>query len=240
MNENQLFKPVEQKRVFEDIANQIREAILSRKLKAFDRLPSERIMAEQFKVGRLTIREALRTLETKGFVKIRKGSGGGAFVGEGDPGMVASIIIDNLQLEGLTADQITESRMTLECAAIKLAVRSGSPEDLNVISESVEMTREILEPDQAGEVLSKMADFHILIAKASHNLPYVMFIRSLMEWGLRMRKNWIPSAEEQTYSYQSHKGIVDAMGSKDEEKARKLMEEHILYMGTLGPNLVKM
>ncbi len=240
MNENQLFKPVEQKRVFEDIANQIREAILSKKLKAQDRLPSERELAEQFKVGRLTIREALRTLESKGFVKVKKGSGGGAFVGEGDPGMVASLIIDNLQLEGLTGDQITESRITLECAGIRMAIKNAGMDDLDRVAESIEATREILKPERAGEILAKMVEFHILVAKASHNLPYVLFVRSLMEWGLRMRKNWIPTAEEQAYSYQSHLDIFRSISSKDEKKAMALMEEHIICMGSLGPNSIKM
>ena len=74
------FGPYKPPRAFQEIADQIKKAILDRKLKPGERLPSERELAEQFQVGRLTIREALRSLETSGIITIRKGSGGGAFV----------------------------------------------------------------------------------------------------------------------------------------------------------------
>ena len=76
-----MFQPYKGKRAFEDIAGQIKTAILSGKLCSGDKLPSERDLAKEFQVGRVSIREALRMLETMGFVKIRKGSAGGAFVG---------------------------------------------------------------------------------------------------------------------------------------------------------------
>lgn len=104
-----MFSPYQSKRAFEEISEQIKKAILAKKLKPGERLPSERSLAEQFQVGRLTVREALRTLETQGFVQIRKGSGGGAFIGNTDPEMLPSIIMDNLLLDGLTSEQMTSS-----------------------------------------------------------------------------------------------------------------------------------
>ena len=116
MNDKPLFGAYRAKRAFQEIAEEIKQAILEKKIGHGDRLPSERSLAEQFAVGRLTIREVLRTLETAGFVRIRKGSGGGAFVGHGDPQTVAGIIIDSLTLDGLTGWQITEARIAIECA----------------------------------------------------------------------------------------------------------------------------
>ncbi|MBW2064185.1 MAG: GntR family transcriptional regulator [Deltaproteobacteria bacterium] len=54
-----MFSPYQSKRAFEEISEQIKKAILAKKLKPGDRLPSERSLAEQFQVGRLTVREAL-------------------------------------------------------------------------------------------------------------------------------------------------------------------------------------
>jgi len=62
------FPPYIQTRAFEDVAEQIRDVILGKRLSLGDRLPSERSLAQQFQVGRLTIREALRMLETEGLV----------------------------------------------------------------------------------------------------------------------------------------------------------------------------
>ena len=75
-----MFQPYKGRRAFEDIAAEIKDAILSDRLSIGDRLPSERDLAEQFQVGRVTIREAFRTLETMGLIQVKKGSRGGAFV----------------------------------------------------------------------------------------------------------------------------------------------------------------
>jgi GntR family transcriptional repressor for pyruvate dehydrogenase complex len=77
-----MFEQVQQNRIFQDVTRQIEEAILSRQLKAGDRLPSERELQETFRVSRGTLREALRVLEQKGLVTIKTGAKGGAVVRE--------------------------------------------------------------------------------------------------------------------------------------------------------------
>ena len=229
-----MFSPYQSKRAFEEIAEQIKESILSRRLITGDRLPPERSLAKQFQVGRLTIREALRTLESKGLINIKKGSTGGAFVGASSPDALPSTILDSLQLEGLTGTQITEARITLERGIVKAVIDRGTTEDLARIEESIEESKTVREPDQAVEVISKMIEFHILLGEATHNLAYIMFIRALMEWGRRKRLHWIPSQEEQHYSYQSHKSIWVSIKDKDIVSAQELMTRHIRYMGMIG------
>ena len=79
-----IFDPIPTRRIFEEIADQIRQRIYDGDLKPGDRLPGERDLASQFGVGRMVVREALRTLEEGGLVQIKKGSDGGAFVKEAD------------------------------------------------------------------------------------------------------------------------------------------------------------
>jgi GntR family transcriptional repressor for pyruvate dehydrogenase complex len=79
-----MFKEAKQNRVFEDVIFQVQEAVLSGRLKAGERLPSERQLREVFGVSRGTLREALRALEQKGLVCIKTGVGGGAFICEMD------------------------------------------------------------------------------------------------------------------------------------------------------------
>ncbi len=66
------FKPVRQGRISEEIAQQLKESILLGLFKPGDRLPSERDLAEQFRVSRVVIREALRALENLGFILTRQ------------------------------------------------------------------------------------------------------------------------------------------------------------------------
>ena len=71
-----IFSEYKARRASDDIADQIKEAILDGKFHQKDRLPSERSLASQFKVSRLTVREAFRLLEAKGLIYIKKGSTG--------------------------------------------------------------------------------------------------------------------------------------------------------------------
>lgn len=228
-----MFQAYKGRRAFEDIAGQIKQAILSEQLNDGDRLPSERLLAEQFQVGRVTIREAMRMLETMGLVEIRKGSTGGAFVRIGDPDTMASMIMDRLQLDGTTHEQMIEARAGIECAVIKSAIENATDEDLAVIEQDVEESKQIIGSPLSEEVVAKMISFHIFVAEASHNVPYIMFVRSMMEWASRKLTEWAPSEEEQRYSYTSHKEIFEAMARRDAVLAERLMREHIEGMGVM-------
>jgi GntR family transcriptional repressor for pyruvate dehydrogenase complex len=79
-----MFESVKSNKVSEHILEQIRKAIFEGKLKPGDKLPPERELMENFKVSKATLREAMRSLEVLGFLEIRKGVLGGAFVTEVD------------------------------------------------------------------------------------------------------------------------------------------------------------
>ena len=66
-------------RSFDDVLEQLREAILSGRIRPGDRLPGERQLCESFGVGRPTLREALRSLEATGLIEVRPGKGGGSY-----------------------------------------------------------------------------------------------------------------------------------------------------------------
>src|SRR5438270_396880 len=66
-------------RSFDDVLDQLREAILSGRIRPGDRLPGERQLCESFGVGRPTLREALRSLEATGLIEVRPGKGGGSY-----------------------------------------------------------------------------------------------------------------------------------------------------------------
>jgi DNA-binding FadR family transcriptional regulator len=229
-NEDQIFQPYQSKRAYQEIAQDIHEAIMAGRLHSGERLPSERSLAEQFQVGRLTIREALRTLETKGLIQIRHGRGGGSYVGVPEPTVLPSMIIDNLQLGGLTSDQATETRVGLECTIVKSAIKHATKEDLERVAENVEGSGEIMGESDAKEVVSKMIDFHILVGEATHNVALIMFIRALMEWARRGLIDWVPSPDVQSKSYRDHRKILNSIKNKEVELAQKHMEAHVVRM----------
>jgi len=228
-----MFQPYKGRRAFEDIAAQIKQAILSERLIDGDRLPPERALADQFQVGRVTIREAFRTLEAMGLIEIKKGSAGGAFIRAADPDAMATMIMDRFQLEGTTHDQMIEARIGIETAIMSSVIKNATEEDIEKIREDIKISKEVLKPEHAGEIVARMINFHILLAEASHNIPYKMFIRSMMQWASRKLGDWVPSPEEQKYSYTSHREICEAIEARDERLAQHLIREHIGNIGIL-------
>ena len=63
-----------------EISQQIKESIISKELDVGSRLPSELELAEQFNVGRSTIREALKRLAAQSLIRTQRGASGGAFI----------------------------------------------------------------------------------------------------------------------------------------------------------------
>ncbi|MFC1840125.1 FadR/GntR family transcriptional regulator [Thermodesulfobacteriota bacterium] len=226
-----VFKEYQYRRASTDIADLIKTAILSDKFKAGDKLPAERNLATQFQVGRMTIREALRTLETKGLIAIRKGSSGGAFVQPAPPTQMAEMIIDNLQLDGVTFAEVAESRVVLERSIVKYVIEKATTEDLNEIEKNIEETKALAtdpSPEKTRDFTAKSIEFHHLLAKSAHITPLLMFHSVMARWVLRrLIKTFNPGEKKRLTSTREHEAIFQAIVNKEISRCQDLMENHI-------------
>src|ERR687886_1846181 len=102
LEQQSAFSRVVPTRASSDVVAQIREAILSGRVKPGDRLPTERELAAQFGVSRVTIRDALRALEAGGLIRVRVGGNGGPYVAEPDIAQLSDSLGTHLQLRGTT------------------------------------------------------------------------------------------------------------------------------------------
>src|SRR5438445_1009932 len=114
------FETVRTSRLFEEICNRIRENIAAGSLKPGDKLPAERELAVQFGVSRTVLREALRSLEIAGLVRLTKGAHGGAVILDGGSALTRSFK-DMITLGRVTIEDLTEARVLLEDAIVRLA-----------------------------------------------------------------------------------------------------------------------
>ena len=96
------FQPIHTRRAFEEICERIREQIAPGLLKPGDKLPPERELAQQLGVGRNVLREALRSLEIAGILRLQKGAKGGAFIHEGDASRMDEVVRDMLSLGSIS------------------------------------------------------------------------------------------------------------------------------------------
>lgn len=125
-----MFKKAKQTRVFQDVVEQIQDAILNGKLKPGSKLPAERTLKDMFNTSRGTLREALRVLEQKGLIDIKLGVAGGAIVKRID----AEPIIESLALlirsGKVSLEHIAEFRIIIEGSIMELAARRTTKEDV--------------------------------------------------------------------------------------------------------------
>lgn len=163
------FRPVKTPRAFEEIAAQLRERLSQGRLKVGERLPPEKVLAEQLGVSRNTIREALRLLEYAGLLELRKGSGGGAFVRAGDGGTIVTSMLDMYRLGAIVAEDLTEARIWIGSIAVRVACERATEEDIRALQDNVAQAERALDEADFFTQAEILLDFHRLLALATKN-----------------------------------------------------------------------
>src|SRR5689334_11124463 len=115
------FEPIHTRRAFEEICHRIRAQIAAGTLRPGDKLPPERDLALQLGVGRNALREALRSLEIAGVVRLQKGVKGGAFIQSGDARRMNDVVRDMLSLGSISVAELAEARVHTQDLVVRLA-----------------------------------------------------------------------------------------------------------------------
>ncbi len=226
------FVPIKNRRLFEVVAGHLKDAIFTGQYKSGDRLPSEKVLCESFRVGRPVIREALRLLENSGIVSIRPGAGGGSFVKKVDSDHLLSSFETIISLDKLTLHQITEARLVFERAILPLVLERIKPADLQRLEESVNLAREGLTrkiPDP------KNIEFHILLAEISRNPLLINITRALFEIVRKYLGRVDLDFERKKHVLKDHELILKLIKERNDTKLYRFMEKHIRELNTLIP-----
>jgi GntR family transcriptional repressor for pyruvate dehydrogenase complex len=229
------FEPLSIRRTSEYIEEKIRETILDGTLKSGDRLFTEKEMAEQFGVSVVTLREALRALETLGLIEKRKGQRGGIFVSEINNESIKASIGYFLSFKDLSAEHLYEVRKIIEPAAIKLAVQKITQEEIEKLKENVSYCEEKLR--SIGDVLSEKEffeldqrnnDFHRMIAESTHNPILSLTIDYIMDFIPECEtKLLILDVDYCVQNIKDHRDILEGIKDRDEEECEKRMLHHL-------------
>jgi GntR family transcriptional regulator, transcriptional repressor for pyruvate dehydrogenase complex len=223
-----MLKPIRRVRLYENAVEQIQTLILSKKYEPGDRLPSERSLAEQFRISRHSLREALRILDVTGLIEIRVGDG--IYVKEVDflP-YIESLnlsIRSRLEIERDTFVKLWGARKILEMGMVDLAAKKVSEPFLKSLWWCIEeMKRNI---DYQDGFISAGIRFHRLIAEIAQNEILILI------WDLLanlMRKSQskiygIPWSPKKALA--AHKKIYLALKAKEPRKAVEAMKRHML------------
>jgi DNA-binding FadR family transcriptional regulator len=158
------------KPAYQQVADQLRDLIISRELAWGDRLPPEGELGSWFGVSRSTVREALRVLASQGLVETTRGTTGGTFVARIRPAAVTSYLEASIGLmsgtEDLTLADLLEARELIEVPAAALAAERHHPEHVDALRAAI--AREKASRGRSGK-FSEHRQFHGLIIAATGN-----------------------------------------------------------------------
>jgi DNA-binding FadR family transcriptional regulator len=221
-----LFDKVSVGRISETIVDQIRQLMRTGQLRPGDRLPAERDLCERFGVSRVTVREALRMLESSGLVEIRVGARGGAFVTIPTSEHVGDGLADMLSLSALTAADVTEVRLILEVGIAPLVCARATEEDIEALEEICERSREAVRTETYTMDLS--AEFHARVARSTHNPAVGMLLDSFrgpILMSLQQAKLTAP--EMGVLGSEEHEAFTQAVRRRDPDLASQIMRGHL-------------
>jgi GntR family transcriptional repressor for pyruvate dehydrogenase complex len=220
------YQPLERRKVYEQIAEQLLGQIGARRLKPGDSLPPERELTESFGVGRSSIREALRMLESQGVIT---SVSGGAFI-VSDP---ATPLNSSLRLvfsldERAGLDHLFELRRILECEAAALAAERRSEAHLEEMDAAVaEMDASLGDLHAAERYIDADLRFHLAVAEATGNrlvLHSMQAVRDVVRRAL-LTIVMIPGSPESAVV--EHRAIRAAIAAGDPGSAREEMRAHL-------------
>lgn len=223
------FAPVQTRRAFEAICERIRERIAVGSLRPGDKLPPERELAAQLGVGRNALREALRSLEIAGIVRLAKGAKGGAFIRDGDAAdRMDGVVRDMLSLGSISVAELTESRVHIQDLVVRLACERASVADFDALDANIARTAAMT---KAGRYLDRVEcsrDFYRLLADAAHNQVLTIIVHAITEILMQFVYGRVAAGgPPQPRLVEKRRAFVAALRARDVDAATRLMRSHL-------------
>jgi GntR family transcriptional repressor for pyruvate dehydrogenase complex len=218
--------PIDVPKAPDVLADILRKRILAGDFPVDTALPPERDLVEQAQMSRTTIREALRILEAQGFVRIRTGRAGGAFVRLPGDESVASSVEFFIKGNRIRMAALLETREAIEPALARFAAQRGTDEDLALMDKA---NAAMTAPNAPlADFLQANVDWHVAVAQASHNELLVGFMSALS------RALYLSTENQQfiddnirRVTARAHKAITESIRAHDAEAAVRRMSRHL-------------
>jgi DNA-binding FadR family transcriptional regulator len=215
-----VFKPVQPPTTFEETVERLGTAIRLGLLAPGIRLPAERDLAEQLKISRSTLRQALTTLVQSGHLVSRRGRAGGTFVAE-EPPLAQSSTVKVLTAE---ARAVLDYRVAVEAGATVLAAERAGAEDFERLGELIERMdhAESFDDYRRADVR-----FHIGLAEAAHSARMVTAMTEVQGQMSDLIARIAHPEEVLTRSNAQHRRVLGHIRAREAGRAVRLMRQHI-------------
>ena len=216
------FKTIKKESTLEIIIQQIKKQIKKGILKPGEKLPSERNLGIQLGVSRASVREAIQALAFSGYLEVIQGKG--TYILEMAT-QYDEIVKFFSEFSNYSLDYLMEARIMLEGEFARLAALNASQEEIDVIER---VFNEIASSKDLNTFFVKDLEFHLTIAKATHN-PIMNGLMKIIGEMLYKETQRIIGRSRYTKenTIETTRDLVQAIKQRDAEKAKELMSEHI-------------
>lgn len=219
------------RKAYEQVADQLRDLIVTGAIADGARLPNEGELAAQFGVSRATVREALRILAAQNLITTKVGPAGGTVVSVPSIDNLAGMISSGLEIltgfERLSLEELLEARELVEVPAARFAALRRTKTDLSTLRASIPEPQDAREPE---ERFVQNRDFHGAVVGAAGNgllaLAADPIFRVLQT---HLSRSALDDAFHGAIAEQ-HRSITDAIEQGDAEAAGFEMREHLAYL----------
>ncbi|MDR1518818.1 MAG: FadR family transcriptional regulator [Planctomycetota bacterium] len=204
---------------------QIKEYLLTGKIQVGEKLPTEKMFCQVLKVGRSTVREALRVLQVMGYVKMLPGRG--AFLAAKQLDNASPGIVSWFDSHKVQSQDVVEVRMALETLSIRLAVKRALPQDLRDIDNCRQRYEDALAKEEYGKLGQFDEAFHQAIAVSAKNDLLIDLNKSVSLAFFEYRRNSFLIKEHAANAVIPHRDITAALFARDGDLAQLLMIRHL-------------
>ncbi|HZQ06454.1 MAG TPA: FadR/GntR family transcriptional regulator [Anaerolineae bacterium] len=234
-----MYQPITTLRAYEAIVSQIEQMIADKQIQVGEQLPGERDLAEKFGVSRVVIREAIRTLEARGLIDVRHGSG--TYV-KGMPGdtLTRSLTL-LLELKETSLLDLYVVRQALEIVAAPRAAQYATPQQINSLRQCLARMEETIhkgfhDAKHFEEFTQRDIELHSLVGEASHNLPLSTLLNAILPLIMRGRLEIINrtggfekfiARSRPEIILDEHTNIVNAIANHDPAAAEHFIYKHL-------------
>ena len=201
--------------IAEDLMNQIHSGGLTEGKKL-----SERKLAEEYKVSRTVVREAIKLLNEKGYVETLYGKG--SYIRLPDEDMLMRRFREAVDVSKVESTEVLEARELLECTMAHLIVERISEKDMEILEE---LYQDMQNCKSEREYIDLDAKFHLAIAMCAHNRVLSIMTGTLNQ--LTDREKFVGNPGSQEKASREHAVMLEALREHDEEKLLRALQTHI-------------
>ncbi|MCE5343299.1 MAG: FadR family transcriptional regulator [Eubacteriales bacterium] len=211
--------------ILDEAVQNIEDYILSGEVKIGDKMLTEMELGERLNIGRSTVREALKMIQTMGYLETRPGKGN--FIVNTTKRSIREHAVDWFVQNECEIHELLEFRKFLEPYVTRLATQRMTDEEVRTLGEAMESFEKAYHANDLRTLNKSEKKFHFTIVKGCHNNVFMSIYDSLMTFLNEYFAMSFSIQETTEQSLRPHQRIYDAIKERDPEKAKDEMRAHI-------------